>query len=106
LHSPDGLEKSAAVDGLNRVARQIPLWLERVQSILGGACQFLTEVVKKADGTPEGMVYNACRYMIEHVIASASTELSQGLLDLGTTSPLLDRLQSQLDSSTCSISCS
>jgi hypothetical protein len=97
MRTADAFEKAAAVDGLNRIARQIPLWLERVESILGGAYQFLPEVVKKADGTPEGMVYNAYRYMIEHVIASASTELSQGLLDLGTTSPLLDRMQYQLD---------
>jgi hypothetical protein len=27
-------EKAAAVDGLNRAARQIPLWLKRVESFL------------------------------------------------------------------------
>ena len=63
----------------------------------GGGYKFLPEVVTKVDGTAEGMVYNAYRYVIEHVIASASTELSRGLLDLGTSSPLLDRMQSQLD---------
>jgi hypothetical protein len=34
-------------------------------------------VEQKTDGTPEGMVFSAYRYMIEHVIASASTELSR-----------------------------
>jgi hypothetical protein len=74
MRTADAFEKAAAVDGLNRIARQIPLWLKRVESILGGAYQFLPEVAKKADGTPEGMVYNAYRYLIEHVIASASTD--------------------------------
>jgi hypothetical protein len=64
---------------------RIPLWLKRVESIFGGAYKFLPEV------------YNAYRYLIEHVIASASTELSRGLLDLGVSSPLLDHMQSQLD---------
>jgi hypothetical protein len=97
MRSADAFEKAAAVDGLDKIARQIPMWLERVESILGGAYTFLPEVVRKADGTVEGTVYNAYRFMIEHVIASASTELSRGLLDLGIASPLLDRLQSQLD---------
>jgi Mg-chelatase subunit ChlI len=35
--------------------------------------------------------------LIGHVIATASTELSRGVLDLGIASPLLDRFHSQLD---------
>jgi hypothetical protein len=36
---------------INKIARQIPMWQERVESILGGAYEFLLEVVTKANGT-------------------------------------------------------
>ena len=75
----------------------IPAWQARVESILSGAYAFLSAIVLQANGSHEGMIYNAYRYLIEHVIVAASTELCGGVLSFGIASPLLARLQSQLD---------
>jgi len=97
LRTAGSHEKAAAAGGLDQIARMIPAWQARVESILSGAYAFLPAIVLQANGSHEGMIYNAYRYLIEHVIVTASTELCGGVLSFGIASPLLSRLQSQLD---------
>jgi hypothetical protein len=64
----------------------VHVWQQKVEAILMAACSFLPSLLRRADGTERGVLYNGYRIPIEQVVVLATRELNLGVVAFGVGS--------------------
>jgi hypothetical protein len=99
LRSRNSDKKEGAVEGLRMIHTQVHVWQQKVEAVLMAAYSFLPSLLRRADGTGRGVLYNGYRNRIlnEQVFVLATRELNLGVVAFGVHSRALHHVHAQRD---------